>query len=1336
MSNISIKSTRSSQINDQEIVYFGSDPSNRPLEVLVFSNQKRPNSQILQKKWKDRQGNRRAPLLVVCLHQDKAYVCGPNGEKPPIYNDLDINQIERICNEALEEPNRFSATSVLTSYLPSIEDDLPGIRNEGFLSNNELKYGVKSVDKWIEACSKAQKVLKNGNNRLIESLEFDIDKRDNFTKFLRFKDQKRALGILLDRGISPDLSNPDYANQSPVSHGLSIARQENLPYLIIKSGGLLRIYPVDSDRGVGRRGRTETFIEINTSIISDENSGLLWLIFSGNALKKNGSLNLLIESSLRYGFNLAKGLRKRVYNEVIPILSQGIFESKKILKPTKHELDRVFDLSLTLLFRLLFIAYAEDRNLLPYKTNQEYRRNSLQSVADALLNIEDEEILLDSSDSYWQQINQLFKAVDAGNIAWSIPKYNGGLFSTNKEVSDIGHELSNLSLPNNVLLVALKGLLTSETDQGKLAVDFRSLSVREFGSIYEGLLESELVFAKSDLVVESTKIYRPAKENEVPIIKKNHTYIQNSSGQRKESASYYTQQFIVDDLLENSLVSAIQDHFLRLDKMSDKDAGLSFFDLKVADIAMGSGHFLISAVDRIEQEFEIYRNIRPLPEVTLELQQLRSSALKILSQFGENPVIEDGQLLRRLIAKRCIYGVDINYMAVELSRLAMWIHTFVPGLPLSFLDRNLVHGNSITGVGTFKEVESLINSVNDNDVQQNLFALNPEAIIGDARIPLKKLALLSDATVEDVNRSRQAWEQAKKATKPAKALFDIISGTRMSELSFPINILDEWENVKNTLFNSAYRSNALQNIEADNFIHFPSTFPEVFLRNRSGFDVIIGNPPWQELMVDQDGFWCLYYPGLRGMNQEDKNSKIAELKIENPELENKYQLSLIENSQLRKALLSGPYIGMGDGDPDLYKAFAWRFMDLTNDSGHIGVVLPRDAMITSGSKYFRESLFKQKKVTITTLTNNKGWVFQDVHQQYTIALVNVQKGISDAAKFYLKGPYNTKEDFDRNFTYKGEKFTSNDISLWNDSYSLPTLQSPESIGVFKSMRLFPNLNFDQSDSWRVRPYREFDATLDGPKHKAIFQLDYDNCPENFWPVYKGTSINLWEPDSGIYFGGADPNLALQTINNRRKKGQAFSEFDRSIVEDPDTNPALQPRIGFRLVSRSTDTRTVRVSLVPPNVFLASHVPYMLWPRGNAHDQAYLLGVMSSIPFDWYARLFVEKNISFYLLQCFPIPRPPENDFFRKRIIQISGRLASIDERYKKWANEVEVDYGPIDEITKNQMIFDLDAVVAHLYGLSVDDLKYIFTSFHKGWDCESRLESTIKYYENYQGIDR
>src|SRR5207253_2016189 len=170
------------------------------------------------------------------------------------------------------------------------------------------------------------------------------------------------------------------------------------------------------------------------------------------------------------------------------------------------------------------------------------------------------------------------------------------------------------------------------------------------------------------------------------------------SGARKASGTYFTKEFAVDHLLDHALEPALKDHLKRLDALDETDAAERFFDFRVADIAMGSGHFLVAAVDRIERAFSGYLAKRSLPGVRNELERLRTSAAEKLGEMAEQLPIEDAQLLRRLIARRCIYGVDLNPVAVNLSRLSMWIHTFVPGLPLSLLDHNLVPGNSLVGI--------------------------------------------------------------------------------------------------------------------------------------------------------------------------------------------------------------------------------------------------------------------------------------------------------------------------------------------------------------------------------------------------------------------------------------------------------------------------------------------------------------------------------------------------------------------------------------------------------------------------------------------------------------
>ena len=199
-------------------------------------------------------------------------------------------------------------------------------------------------------------------------------------------------------------------------------------------------------------------------------------------------------------------------------------------------------------------------------------------------------------------------------------------------------------------------------------------------------------------------MYRTCKEEEEPLGQLGEVYLHNASGARKSSGSYFTKSFAVEHLLDRALEPAVKEHLDRLDTLSNDDAGDRFFDFRVADIAMGSGHFLVAAVDRIERAFTGYLSKRSLSKVKEELVTLRNSALGSLGQLADQVTIEDTQLLRRLIARRCIYGVDINDIAVQLTRLGIWIHTFVSGLPLSFLNHNLVCGNSLVGIGQLDEI--------------------------------------------------------------------------------------------------------------------------------------------------------------------------------------------------------------------------------------------------------------------------------------------------------------------------------------------------------------------------------------------------------------------------------------------------------------------------------------------------------------------------------------------------------------------------------------------------------------------------------------------------------
>ena len=222
---------------------------------------------------------------------------------------------------------------------------------------------------------------------------------------------------------------------------------------------------------------------------------------------------------------------------------------------------------------------------------------------------------------------------------------------------------------------------------------------------------------------------------------------------------------------------------------------------------------------------------------------------------------------------------------------------------------------------------------------------------------------------------------------------------------------------------------------------------------------------------------------------------------------------------------------------------------------------------------------------------------------------------------------------------------------------------------------------------------------------------------DIWAVATGKSFNIWNPDTGYYHDSVDTSsitahLQEKRLSQRRTSRSAFAEQDHSVTDDPATLPCRHPRIAFRDVSRSTDTRTLIAALIPRNRVLVSKAPHLLRLSGSVVDEALLIGVLSSMPCDWLARRHIELKMSFAILNQLPIPDPGEGDPFRDRVVEIAGRLAAVDERFAEWAAEVGVPVGSAnDEAIKQDLICELDACVAHLYGLDEDDLAVIYETF-------------------------
>jgi hypothetical protein len=1273
---------------------------------------------------------------VIALHGERAWICGPAGEQPPVHAGVDRGQSERVCREALGQPDRHAALRFLAHALPSLDTSLPGLVNEGLLSLHELSTGARRRADWERAGDRARAVIGRSGDELLRGLGFEAERLDSLTHVLRAAGRRTALAVLLDRAEAPELSSPRFSNLSPVSYALAKADGENFDWVILLQGNRIRIYPTAVGIGVGRRGRTETWVELQASMLKDADAAYLWLLCSAEALGEKGSLRELLESSGRFAGDLADRLRDRIYERVVPQLARAIVQARGLKAPSANDLALTYEMALTVLFRLLFIAYAEDRDLLPYRFNDAYRRRSLKQKALEYVELAVKgDGTLASGDGHWREAQALFEAVDKGNREWGVPPYNGGLFSIDPAVSPAGAALAKLSLPNDAFQPALRDLLLIETPEGPLGpVDFRSLGVREFGTIYEGLLESELSVAEVDLAVNRKGEYIPAvgaKGKTLTVdVPAGTVYLHDKSGARKSSGSYFTKSFAVEHLLDGALEPALADHLARLDKLDETDAAEAFFDFRIADIAMGSGHFLVAAVDRIERRLAQALARRPLGGVARRLGELRRAARTHLGPLADQFEIEDGPVLRRLIARRCVYGVDLNPLSVQLARLSLWIHTFVPGLPLSLLDHNLVEGNSLVGVGTVDEIEEKF-----RDAGMVLFPVDAKSLLGSAEAPLQRLAAIADATPADIERGRSAMAEARKAVADTRALCDIIAALPIAATDAPIEFqFENWEKLRPMVRQSRALQQAHDALDGLRPLHFPIAFPEVFLRaRRPGFDVILGNPPWQEATVEEHAFWARHFPGLRGHDQPTQERLKTKYRRERPDLVTAWEAEAAEAERLRRALTGGGFPGMGTGDPDLYKAFCWRFWTLAaRDGGRIGVVLPRSALAAKGSTAFRLAIFEAaRSIEATLLANSRQWVFSGVDTRYTFALTNIERGPDGGGAIRFRGPYTSLQAFRAGMKRPLPSFSAAEIQSWTDSAALPLLPSDESIDVFAQLRKAPRLDLNDGKSWRARP----DAELHATAQKPLMDLKSKDCPDGFWPVYKGESFDLWEADSGAYYAWADPIQVLPFLQAKRLKSSkrrngdsAHAEFAPAHVRDPSTLPCQGARIAFRDITNRTNQRTVITCLLPPKVFITNAAPYLLWPRGDELDQAFLLGVLASLPLDWYARRFVETHVNFFVLNPFPIPRPPRADARWKRVVALAGRLACPDARFATWAEAVGVKHGKLGDDDKQDMIRELDAVVAHLYGLTEKQLVHVFESFHEGWDHADRLAATLEHF--------
>ncbi|MEI6131129.1 MAG: hypothetical protein WCR59_13770, partial [Planctomycetota bacterium] len=480
------------------------NPAGAPIELALarWTRADRPSREAFDKLHSLRVNKRATPVvLVVELDNGGVLTFGPNPASAPL-GPFSNEQAQRLLQVVLEEPTALLARARLAALVQAIDSTtIPGVKNSGLFANHELRVGVPQRDDWTQACRQSTPLLAVRGRELITNLGYTVDRAGANALVLTGKGPRpEAIAVMLDESESFDTESPRFS-VSPVAYGLKMAEQQGVSWLIMARGSQLRLYPARIDLGVGRKGLAETFFEVDLPQLTSGNAGYLSLIFHATALAEGGSTHQIMLSSTQYAVALGARLRDKVYGDIVPDLSLAVAEQLIDLdyEMDAEGLDLAYQLTLRIFFRMLFQVYAEDRKLLPYGENAKYDRNALKTVAKDLVD-DPEQAFDEESTSLWDDLAQVWRVIDSGDKAWGVPAYNGGLFTSDPDYNEHGAIIKKIRINNAVMGPILKALLLDEIEDGDVGpIDFRSLSVREFGTIYEGLLESSLSLAEVDL---------------------------------------------------------------------------------------------------------------------------------------------------------------------------------------------------------------------------------------------------------------------------------------------------------------------------------------------------------------------------------------------------------------------------------------------------------------------------------------------------------------------------------------------------------------------------------------------------------------------------------------------------------------------------------------------------------------------------------------------------------------------------------------------------------------------------------------------------------------------
>ena len=1135
---------------------------------------------------------------------------------------------------------------------------------------------------------------------------------------------RRSATLSTDRTRSPAFALQDHLNE----------HDETL-WGLVTNGTLIRL--MRDNASLTR----PAYIEADLSqIFTNEDAAsfaVLWLVIHRTRFGVAGApatdcaLERWRDAGSKEGEAAREELAKQV-KKALKVLGSGFLEANPDLatklKSGEINLTEWFNELLRLVYRLIFLMVAEDRNLLhPEKAKPDARKLYAEGYSLAALRAQCYRAASwDKHHDRYEGVKIVFHALANGQDALALPAL-GGLFSDDK----LPH-LETARLRNRAFMEVLYRLSWLDQKTGMVPVNWRAMETEELGSVYESLLELQPQLGDDGKTLLFASEAAEQKGN-----------------QRKTTGSYYTPDSLVQALLDTAL-----DPVLDKTEAEADDPAKALLKLSVIDPACGSGHFLLAAARRIATRLARHR-------------------------ADGTPALSDFRHALRDVARSCLHGVDRNPMAVELTKVALWIETVDPGLPLGFFDAQIRCGDALLGVFDLKVLQGGIPDAaykpltgDDKDTARYYLQANRAATSGQAGFDfgtgqvampeMKPLALdfsgfrdLPEDTVEPIGakaarfkelRKGQAFVRATAAANLYVAAFLLpkVGGAPAGASARTVPTTEElWMALNQGKIRQAMMDAPKAARRARAF-HWPLEFPDVM--QRGGFDVVLGNPPWEVMQLGEEEYFAVIKPEISVLTGANRKRAIAALEVEDPaafaDFLREKRLYEAANDFARE---SGRFDLTARGKVNTYGLFAELFSHLARQRA--GVIVPTGIATDFSKRLFFENLVQTDRLVSALMFDNAWKIFAAIHSDTPFALLTMGK-TNEPAEF---ASYLLCKDHLADNRRRYHLSRSQILAINPNTRTAPLFRATADAELTAKIYANAPVLIDEGkgvdgNPWSVE-FRQglFNMTSDSHLFRTAAQLlddgfaressDWVKGSTRFVPLYEAKMIHQY--DHRWASAGDDEDSG----DEGAKHEPTWEPVSRYWVPNDEVSARLNQTgwaaawfLGHRGLTNATNERTFITSLFP-RAGVGNSLPVWVMPRTiSSALVAGLYANTASLVVDFAARQKVGgTNLNFFLVYQFPVLPPtfytePRLAFITPKVLELSYTSHSL----APFARDLGHDGPPFawDEDRRALLRADLDAFYARAYGLTRDELRYILDPADiKGPDYPSETFRVLKEKE-------